>query len=277
MPHRRASLTSGCVGANCSPGSQAAIVNSTGDAIVADIGGPGAGTFAAGFAACVYYRPTSNLVASSFYPIFNLFDAGVSERLTFAAGNGDNLTSWPTLTSLVTQVGFGDVTATYTATTTNPWAACVYSPDGTGETGGTRLWLYERVSGAWTERVDISGVHSVAAAATDAVVVLMNYDPGDLSFGFTPTRTYYAWIRSEWNGVNYDSATAQTNITDLLGCSVNPSDSDFRNIWPFTETSTSAETDLRGNTNLAFTSIGRATGDALWTGHGSGASAECDP
>lgn len=275
VPVPRAKFVSSCVGSNCSPGSQAAVLNDGADVIKADVGGPGAGTFAAGFAACVYYRPTSNMDECSFYPIFALHD-GASERVVIGAGNGDCGVSWPTQNSLLTEPGFSDIVNPYTASTTNPWAACLYAPDGTGETAGGRFWLFERSLGVWTERIDTgsSGTQPVAAATTDAIVHLLTYPSVNAS---APFRVYYAWIRNEWNGVSFSDAAAQTNITDLLGCSVNPSDSDFRNIWPFTQTSTSSETDLRSNTNLAFTSITRATGDALWTGHGSGASAECDP
>lgn len=265
---RRAPITAGGVDLNSAPGTQSIFIDTNTDDVTATTGA----AQAIGMAWCVYWEFAANPgdVAG---PLLGLWDTGDIEEMTSLSHYTSDGAWTGRLAHIYPGDSASDVTAVYTGALTNDWVLCGYAPDGTGETAGTRLLLYENVSGTWTSRADAGStavVEGVASARWAIGHIISSTTDGAVQHYFK-----YVWVRKEWPGVSYNSATVLTNFEELMNCSVDPADTDFLQIWGMNETSTTAETAVKG-TNLAMTGITRVSGDPLWSGFGSDTGVECD-
>jgi hypothetical protein len=255
----------GCADSNCNAGDSAGVTNNGTDSIVAS-----PTSQASGFVSFVYFKVTGSTSANQMIGYTHADGSGILTEAELNTGG----TTYPTYTPQLDTTGGSQAGSTFTMNTTSLWAVVLLQTNGSGEAGGARMWIEENSGSGWTERADITQATADAGCASSCALGIM----GDgFNGGFSqPVQVIYAFVRKEWNGVDYNSATAQTNIEALLGCSVNPLDTDFLDVWPFFKrTSTTSETNLvTGGASLSFTSITRAVSRG-WTGHGSGSSAEC--
>jgi hypothetical protein len=254
----------GCSGDHCAPGTEALTYDGDTDLAKADTGA----AIGSGHVSCVYYRITGAL-DTNYHVIQSLYNNGTERYSLWPAATG----AW-TIASPGVFHGGTTPGSNYTGQTTNIYAACVLLADGSGETGGTRWWVFEETSAdTWTERADITRTDTLTST-TDAEWIIGN---GQASVAPNPVEILYAWVINADFGITYTDAAAQTEIEKYLGCSIDPAGSNVKHSWPMVSTSTSSEPDLvPGGTALTLTSITRTNRSAIWTAGGSGEAALCD-